>query len=75
MLTTVFGVGVLVLAVNPAIGVFGLLTSLSIVYAFVASLFVLPSVLVVWARLRRRWTRLRSTASAPTPTDVAPQDD
>jgi predicted RND superfamily exporter protein len=72
MLTTVFGVGVLVLAVNPAIGVFGLLTSLSIVYAFVASLFVLPSVLVVWARLQQRWTRATSTTRNP---NVVPQDD
>jgi predicted RND superfamily exporter protein len=73
MLTTVFGVGVLVLAVNPAIGVFGLLTSLSIVYAFVASLFVLPSVLVVWARLQQRWTRATSTTR--TSPNVVPQDD
>jgi hypothetical protein len=52
--------------------VFGLLTSLSIVYAFVASLFVLPSVLVVWARLQQRWTRATSTTRNP---NVVPQDD
>ena len=50
MLTTVFGIGVLVLALNPALGVFGVLISLSVLYAYLASLFVLPSVLVVWAR-------------------------
>ncbi|MFB6205275.1 MAG: RND family transporter [Haloglomus sp.] len=51
MLTTVFGIGVLVLSVFPAIGQFGLLTGLSVVYSFTASLLVLPSALVVWAQL------------------------
>ncbi|MFB6224748.1 MAG: RND family transporter [Haloarcula sp.] len=51
MLTTVFGIGVLGLAVFPAIGQFGILTALSIAYAFLASLLVLPSVLVVWDRV------------------------
>ncbi|USZ68398.1 MMPL family transporter [Halorussus salilacus] len=51
MLTTVFGIGVLVLAVFPAIGQFGLLTALSVVYAYLASILVLPSVLVTWVRL------------------------
>jgi hypothetical protein len=37
--------------VFPAIGQFGLLAGLSVFYAFLASLFVLPSALVVWARL------------------------
>ncbi|MDS0282334.1 efflux RND transporter permease subunit [Haloarcula onubensis] len=53
MLTTVGGIGVLVLALNPVIGNFGLLTALSVVYAYLASMFILPSVLVVWDRLRR----------------------
>ncbi|MEF8829404.1 MAG: MMPL family transporter, partial [Haloarcula sp.] len=51
MLTTVFGIGVLGLAVFPAIGQFGILTALSIAYAFLTSLLVLPSVLVVWDRV------------------------
>ena len=51
MLTTVFGIGVLVLSLFPAIGQFGLLTGLSVFYAYLASLYVLPSVLVVWARV------------------------
>ena len=51
MLTTVFGIGVLVLAVFPAIGQFGLLAALSVFYAFLSSLLVLPSALVVWAKL------------------------
>ncbi|MFB6353041.1 MAG: RND family transporter [Halobacteriales archaeon] len=53
MFTTVFGIGVLVLAVFPAIGQFGVLTGLSVLYAYLASLVVLPSVLAVWARLVR----------------------
>ncbi|WP_220132386.1 RND family transporter [Natronomonas sp. LN261] len=51
MLTTVFGIGVLVLALNPAIGVFGSLISLSVLYAYLSSVFILPSVIVVWERL------------------------
>jgi predicted RND superfamily exporter protein len=52
MLTTVFGIGVLVLALNPALGAFGALMSLSVLFAYLSSLIVLPSVIVVWARLR-----------------------
>jgi len=50
MLTTVFGVGVLALALNPAVGVFGVLIALSVLYAYLTSIVVLPSVLVLWAR-------------------------
>ncbi|MFB6179616.1 MAG: RND family transporter [Halorientalis sp.] len=50
MLTTVFGIGVLALALFPAIGQFGVLTGLSIVYAFITSIYVLPAVLVLWDR-------------------------
>ena len=53
MLTTVFGIGVLVLALNPALGAFGILISLSVLYAFFASILVLPSTIVVWARLTK----------------------
>jgi uncharacterized membrane protein YdfJ with MMPL/SSD domain len=48
MLTTVFGIGVLALALFTAIQQFGLITGLSILYAFLASVLVLPSALVVW---------------------------
>jgi predicted RND superfamily exporter protein len=50
MLTTVFGVGVLAIALNPAVGVFGSLIALSVLYAYLTSIVVLPSVLVLWAR-------------------------
>ena len=52
MLTTAFGIGVLVLSVLSVLGQFGELTALSIVYSFLSSIFVLPSVLVVWDRYR-----------------------
>jgi predicted RND superfamily exporter protein len=48
MLTTVFGVGVLAIALNPAVGVYGILTAMSVFYAYLASIFVLPTVLVFW---------------------------
>jgi hypothetical protein len=50
MLTTSFGIGVLTLAVLSVLGQFGVLTALSIAYSFIASLLVLPSVLVLWDR-------------------------
>ncbi|SFR42270.1 efflux RND transporter permease subunit [Halogeometricum limi] len=50
MFTTAFGIGVLVLSVLSVLGQFGVLTAISIVYSFVASLLVLPSALVVWDR-------------------------
>ncbi|MFB6103385.1 MAG: RND family transporter [Haloplanus sp.] len=50
MLTTVSGVGVLALALNPAVGVFGVLIALSVLYAYLTSIVVLPSILVLWAR-------------------------
>jgi predicted RND superfamily exporter protein len=51
MLTTVFGIGVLALALNPALGVFGILIALSVLYAYLSSVFLLPSLLVIWERL------------------------
>jgi predicted RND superfamily exporter protein len=50
MLTTAFGIGVLVLAILSVLGQFGVLTALSIVYSFLASVLVLPSALVLWDR-------------------------
>jgi predicted RND superfamily exporter protein len=47
MVTTVSGIGVLALAVFPAIGQFGILTGVSITYAFITSILVLPPTLVV----------------------------
>ena len=48
--TTVGGFGVLVFAILPPLQQFGFITGLTIVYAFFASVFVLPSLLAVWTR-------------------------
>ncbi|XVH31096.1 efflux RND transporter permease subunit [Haloferacaceae archaeon DSL9] len=48
MLTTASGIGVLVLSVLDVLGQFGVLTALSVIYAFLVSIVVLPSVLVIW---------------------------
>lgn len=50
MLTTSAGTGVLVLAIIPIIGQFGVLTATSIFYSFLASVVVLPPAVMVWAR-------------------------
>ncbi|QGN06702.1 Patched family protein [Halorhabdus sp. CBA1104] len=49
--TTVGGFGVLVFAILPPLQQFGLITGLTIIYAFLAAVLVLPSLLVVWTRL------------------------
>ncbi|WP_318570735.1 efflux RND transporter permease subunit [Salinigranum marinum] len=72
MLTTVTGIGVLVLAITPVLGQFGLLTGLSILYSFLASIVVLPSTLVVWAQLTGRGGA--STAEPNRPADATPSN-
>ncbi|WP_262180291.1 efflux RND transporter permease subunit [Haloarcula laminariae] len=75
MLTTVFGIGVLALAVFPAIGQFGILTALSIIYAFFTSLLVLPSVLVLWHRATNVWPGLSGLPGFGRRRSPAPGDD
>ena len=48
MVTTTSGTGVLVLAVIPILGQFGLLIALSVLYSFVASVLALPTTIVIW---------------------------
>ena len=48
--TTVGGFGTLALAILPVLQQFGIITGLTIVYAFLASVLVLPSMLVLWTR-------------------------
>ncbi|AQL43952.1 RND transporter [Halorientalis sp. IM1011] len=50
MLTTAAGIGVLVFALTPVLGQFGLLTALSIVYSYVVAIAITPSAIAVWAR-------------------------
>ncbi len=55
MLTTVCGLGVLYIAIIPLIAEFGLLLALGVLYAYLASILVLPSVIVVWHALETRY--------------------
>jgi predicted RND superfamily exporter protein len=48
--TTAAGFGVLAFSLLPALAQFGLVLAVGIGYAFVASVFVLPSLLALWAR-------------------------
>ena len=51
MLTTTTGIGVLALAITPILGQFGLVVALSIFFAYLTSILLTPSVIVVWERL------------------------
>ena len=62
MLTTVCGLGVLYIAVIPLIADFGLLLALGVLYAYLASVLVLPSVIVVWHALETRYAPLALAA-------------
>ncbi|SEP22691.1 Predicted exporter protein, RND superfamily [Halorientalis persicus] len=53
MVTTTTGTGVLVLAITPILGQFGLLIALSVLYSFTASIVILPATLVVWDEARK----------------------
>ncbi|WIV67205.1 MMPL family transporter [Natrialbaceae archaeon AArc-T1-2] len=48
--TTVGGFGTLALAILPVLRQFGIITGLTIIYAFLASVFVLPTLLILWTR-------------------------
>jgi len=48
--TTVGGFGTLALAILPVLQQFGIITGITIIYAFLASVLVLPSLLVLWTR-------------------------
>jgi len=56
--TTVGGFGTLAIAILPPLRQFGIITGLTIIYAFLASVLVLPSLLVIW-------TRYASTTEVP----------
>jgi len=48
--TTIGGFGVLMFAILPPLQQFGLITGLTILYAFLGSVFVLPSFLIIWSK-------------------------
>ncbi|MEF8773719.1 MAG: MMPL family transporter, partial [Halobacteriales archaeon] len=66
--TTAAGFAVLLVAILPFLQSFGLITALTIVYAFLASVFVLPSLLVVWARV----SGVAETRAAPADESAPP---
>ncbi len=48
--TTIAGFGLLVFALMPPLQQFGGITALTIFYSFMASTFILPTILAIWAR-------------------------
>jgi predicted RND superfamily exporter protein len=55
--TTVGGFGTLAFAILPPLQQFGIITGLTIIYAFLAAVLVLPTLLVIWTKyLGPDWT-------------------
>jgi predicted RND superfamily exporter protein len=52
--TTIAGFGLLVFALMPPIQQFGGITALTIFYSFLASVFILPTFLVMWAKYKQK---------------------
>jgi predicted RND superfamily exporter protein len=52
--TTVAGFGLLMFASLPPLQQFGIITALTITYSFIASVFVLPTFLVIWAKRKKQ---------------------
>lgn len=51
--TTMSGFGLLSFAIIPPMRQFGMMTAITILYSFLASVFILPTFLVMWARYTR----------------------
>lgn len=68
--TTAGGFGVLVVAFLPFLQEFGLITALMIVYAFLASVFILPSLLALWTRFAGPQWAIEAL-DTPTPANTA----
>lgn len=49
--TTIVGFGILALSVTAPMQQFGLLTAITILYSLIASIYVMPSMLVLWAKV------------------------
>ena len=52
--TTIAGFGLLVFALMPPLQQFGGITALAILYSFIAATFILPSVLGIWAKRKKK---------------------
>jgi predicted RND superfamily exporter protein len=67
--TTVGGFGTLAFAILPVLRQFGIITGLTIIYSFLASVIVLPALLVLWTRYFGPSVSFdTSEAHSPTPT-------
>ncbi|MFC7079333.1 efflux RND transporter permease subunit [Halorussus caseinilyticus] len=66
--TTTIGFGVLAFTFLPGLQQFGIIIALSIVYAFFASVFVLPSLLILWTRAIGEQTLTGGSGSVETAT-------
>ncbi|MEA3558451.1 MAG: MMPL family transporter, partial [Candidatus Thermoplasmatota archaeon] len=62
-LTTVAGFGLLSFATMPPLQQFGQVTALSIIYSFLSSVVVLPVLLILWAKGRRRYRARKVTTN------------
>jgi predicted RND superfamily exporter protein len=83
--TTVGGFGTLAFAILPALRQFGIITGMTIIYSFLASVIVLPTLLVLWTRYfgpdvsfdasrTRSPTTAASDGGTEMETDTAPED-
>ncbi|SNZ05986.1 Predicted exporter protein, RND superfamily [Natronoarchaeum philippinense] len=73
--TTVGGFGVLVFSIMPPLQQFGIITGMTIIYAFVASVVVLPSLLVVWTRYFGPAETLDASGEETPAADATPSAD
>ncbi|MFA9415312.1 MMPL family transporter [Natrinema sp. HArc-T2] len=72
--TTAGGFGILAFAFLPSLQYFGLIAATSIGYAFVASVLVLPSLLVYWTRLVGRGQRQATVGQVSQPSATHEDD-
>jgi len=56
--TTISGFGLLVFALMPPLQQFGGITALTILFSFLASVFILPTFLVLWAKWKQKNNRV-----------------
>jgi predicted RND superfamily exporter protein len=72
--TTVGGFGVLAFAIVPPIQQFGIITGITIIYAFLGSVFVLPSFLVLWTKYLGPDDAFEESTDEAAAGEVAPAD-
>ncbi len=73
--TTIAGFGLLVFALMPPLQQFGIVTALSILFSFIASVLVLPSLLVIWAKGYRRFRSKKDNGEETSPSTPAGKGD